>query len=240
VVKLLLTTNVVYKKGYIMKTLLLLSLLLSTLLADDVTSIQFSGVEITYKDHEMAIKRVQHPKCKKVNISPENLFSGDLAATTVPKECRNSIAISLGSVQPIKIDDEIETVGELEILRFLERMEFDPGKYALVDARETYWYERMTIPNAISIPYSDIQDDENIYNEYTRALNLLNIKKDKNGILDFTQAKEVIVFCNSNWCVQSVWAIKYMVKMGYPKNKIFWYRGGLQDWKTSGFITVKP
>ncbi|PHR53989.1 MAG: hypothetical protein COA44_14585 [Arcobacter sp.] len=229
-----------YKKEAIMKKLLILTILSLILLADDVTSIQFSGVEITYKDKEMSIKRLMHPKCQKVGITPDNLFGGDLAATTIPKECKMSIVISLGSMQAIRIDNEIETVGELEVLRFLQALEFEPDKYALIDARDPHWYEEMTIPNSINIPHSDIQDDEDLYQEYTRALKLLNIKKDKNGKLDFLLAKEVIVFCNSNWCVQSVWAIKSLVKMGYPKNKIYWYRGGLQDWITSGFITVKP
>jgi rhodanese-related sulfurtransferase len=231
---------VMCKKEYIVKILLILSVLSSILLADDVTSIQFSGVETTYKDKEISIKRLRHPKCQKVGITPDNIFGGNLAARTVPKECKKSIVTSLGAIQPMKIDNEIETVGELEVLKFLAILEFEPDKYALIDARNPHWYEKMTIPNSINIPYSDIKEDEDLSKEYTRALKLLNIKKDKNGKLDFLLAKEVIVFCNSNWCVQSVWAIKSLVKMGYPKNKIFWYRGGLQDWAASGFTTVKP
>lgn len=228
------------KKGYPVKTLLILSLLSSTILADNSASIQFSGIEITYKNHEMPVKRHRHPKCQKVAISPENLFGGNLTADTIPKECKKSIVTSLGSVQPIQIDDEIKTVGELEVLRFLQMHEFEPDKYALMDARDTHWYEQITIPTSINIPYSDIQDDEDLYYEYTRALELLNIKRDNKGKLDFSLAKEVVVFCNSSWCVQSVWAVKSLVKMGYPKNKIYWFRGGLQDWMTSGFTTVKP
>ena len=223
-----------------MKILLILSLLSSTVLADDVTSIQFSGVDVTYKDKEMTIKRFRHPKCKKVGITPQNLFGGNLAARAIPRECKKSIVTALGATQPIKIDNEIETVGELEVLKFLEILEFESDKHALIDARNSHWYEEMTIPNSINIPFTDIKEAEKLSNEYTRALKLLNVKKDKNGKLNFLLAKEVIVFCNSNWCIQSVWAVKSLVKMGYPKNKIYWYRGGLQDWAASGFTTVKP
>jgi len=223
-----------------LKTLLLLSSLLSILLAEDVTSVQFSGVDVTYKDKELSVKRHVDPKCKKLGITPENLFGAELAGKTVPKACKSTLVTSLGAMQPIKIDDEIETVGELEVLRLLAKHEFEPEKYALIDARDPHWYEDMTIPTAINIPHSDIYDDEDLHNEYTRALNLLNVKKEKDGSLNFTFAKEVIVFCNSNWCVQSVWAIKSLVKMGYPKGKLFWYRGGLQDWAASGFTVVKP
>ena len=223
-----------------MKVLLIISVLCSILFAESATSMQFSGIEITYKNQEMLIKRFMDPKCTKVGITPNNLFGGNLTADTVPKECKTSIITSLGSVQPIRIDNEIETVGEMEVLKFLQKHEFEPDHYALVDARDHHWYEQMTIPTAINIPYSDIQDDEDLYGEYTRALKLLNVLRDDEGDLDFSHAKELVVFCNSNWCVQSVWAIKSLVKMGYPKNKIFWYRGGLQDWMTLGFITLKP
>ncbi|MGB5965453.1 MAG: rhodanese-like domain-containing protein, partial [Sulfurimonadaceae bacterium] len=220
--------------------LLILSVLSSILLADDVTSIQFSGVEVTYKDKEMSIKRLRHPECLKVGITPYNIFGGNLAARAIPRECKRSIVTALGTTQPMKIDKEIETVGELEVLKFLAILEFEPDKYALIDARDPQWYEEMTIPNSINIPYAHMKKDENLSKEYTRTLKLLNIEIDKNGKLDFSLAKEVILFCNANWCVQSVWAVKSLVKMGYPKNKIFWYRGGLQDWAGSGFTTVKP
>ena len=71
------------KKEYIVKILLILSVLSSILLADDVTSIQFSGVEVTYKDKEMSIKRLSHPECLKVDITPYNIFGGNLAARTI-------------------------------------------------------------------------------------------------------------------------------------------------------------
>jgi rhodanese-related sulfurtransferase len=191
---LFVSLNLMYKKGYTVKVLLILSLLLSALLAENVTSIQFSGVEVTYKKQEMLIKRYRHPKCKQVGISPENIFGGELTAESTPKECKKSIITSLGSVQPIKIDSEIETVGELEVLKFLQVHEFEPDKYILMDARDTHWYEQMTIPTAINIPYSDIQDDENLYNEYTRALNLLKVKKIKMGNSIFHWQKMSLYF----------------------------------------------
>ncbi len=222
-----------------MKTVLIISVLSSIILADDAASLQFAGVEVTDKGKEISVKRHRHPACQKVGITPHNVLGGELAASDVPRECKRSIVTALGTTQPMKIDNEIETVGELEVLKFLQVLEFEPEKYALVDARDSHWYEEMTIPKAINIPYSDLTEDEDFYEDYARALKLLKITKDKNGKLDFSMAKDVLVFCNGNWCVQSVWAVKALVKMGYPKHKIFWYRGGLQDWAAAGFTTVK-
>ncbi len=224
-----------------MKFFILISILSSILFAnEDVKTFQFTGVETIYKDKEVYIKRLRHPNCRKVGITPENMFGGNLAAKSVPEECKKNFVTTVGVIQPIKIDDEIETVGEIEVLKFLEFLEFEPEKYALVDARKPKWYEKITIPHSINIPFSDILPDEDFPEDQVKMMTLLNIQKDKNGKLDFSQAKEAIVFCNGNWCVQSVWAIEALVKLGYPKKKIFWYRGGLQDWLGSGFTTVKP
>ena len=228
-------------RGYVMKFIMIVSLLSSMLLArENLSALQFTGVETTYKDKEMYIKRLKHPKCYKVGITPENIFGGDIAAKSVPEECKKSFVTSLGVIQPIKIDDEIQTVGEIEVLIFLEILDFEPEKYALVDARKPNWYEKGTIPHSVNIPFSDIREDEDFPKDYTKVLKLLNVKKDKKGKLDFSEVKKVIVYCNGNWCVQSVWAIKALVKLGYPKKKIFWYRGGMEDWVGSGFTIVKP
>ncbi len=224
-----------------MKLLIVISILLSILLAnEDIRTFQFTGVETIYKDKEVYIKRLKHPNCRKVGITPENIFGGNLAAPSVPQECTKNFVTTVGVIQPIQIDNEIKTVGEIEVLKFLEYLEFEPEKYALVDARKPQWYEKITITHSINIPFSDIAEDKDFPEDYKKVLKQLNIKKQNSGKLDFSQAKSVIVFCNGNWCVQSVWAIEALVKLGYPKKKIFWYRGGLQDWLGSGFTTLTP
>ena len=223
-----------------MKTLFTLSILTSIVLADSLTPVQFSGVDIAYKDTEILVKRFIDSKCKSIGITPENIFAKNLAAEIIPNECKKDIVTSLGAVQPISMDDEIKTVGELEVLKFLSLLEFESEKYALVDARSLKWYIQMSIPGAINIPYSDMNEDADYAEEYERMLKLLHISKNKNGTFNFSVAKEIIVFCNASWCVQSVWAIESLVEIGYPKNKISWYRGGLQDWASLGFTTVKP
>jgi len=224
-----------------MKLFILINILLSLLLANsDVKTFQFTGVETIYKDKEMYIKRLQNPNCRKVAITPENIFGANLAASSVPDECKKSFVTTVGVIQPIQIDNEIQTVGEIEVLKFLEFLEYEPEKYILVDARKAKWYKEITIPHSTNIPFSDIVDDADFNVKYDNVLKQLNIKKKTNSELDFSEVKSAIVFCNGNWCVQSVWAIEALVKIGYPKDKIFWYRGGLQDWLGSGFTTVKP
>jgi len=215
-------------------------LLLSTLHSkENIQSLQFSGVSSTYKDKKIFIERLSHPKCLNVGITPENIFGGDLAGKDVPKECQKSFVTTLGVVQPITLGDDIQTVGELEVLKFLKLLDIDPEAYAIVDSRKPSWYQKITIPHSINIPYTDIAFDEHFPEDFEKNLNLLNVFLRKDN-LDFGKAKKIIIFCNGSWCAQSVYAIKELVKLGYPKNKLFWYRGGLQDWIGLGFTTIKP
>ncbi len=52
--------------------------------------------------------------------------------------------------------------------------------------------------------------------------------------------RQLYFFCNGSWCGQSPYAIKHLLKMGYPAEKLLWYRGGLQSWLMLGFNTIKP
>ena len=63
---------------------------------------------------------------------------------------------------------------------------------------------------------------------------------EKNGKYDFTNAKTLLVFCNGIWCGQSPEAMKELITIGYPQEKMKWYRGGMQSWLSVGLSTIKP
>ena len=56
---------------------------------------------------------------------------------------------------------------------------------------------------------------------------------------DFSLAKKVVIWCNGVWCGQSPRAIKGMLVLGYPADKIYYYRGGMQAWQSLGLTIVK-
>lgn len=223
-----------------MKILIMMIALSAFLYADAVSkALQINGVRTNYKEKEIFVSRMKNPKCLKVGVTPENVFGGDLAGRHVPRECKKTFVTSLGVVQSMKIDDEIVTVGEIEVLKFLQLLDFEPEKYIIVDARSKEWFKKVSIPHAVNIPYLNIKYYEDFPDDIDRNMLLLNVKKDKKGVLDFSKAKEAIVYCNGSWCPQSVKMIKALAALGYPKKKLFWYRGGLQDWIGSGFTVVK-
>ncbi len=223
-----------------MQFILLLSLLLFDLQAkENIKSLQFSGVSSTYKEKKIFIERLSHPKCLNVGITPENIFGGDLAGKDVPAECQKSFVTTLGIVQPISLGKGVQTVGELEVLKFFKLLDTSPEKYAIVDSRKPSWYKEITIPHSINIPYTDIAYDTHFPEDFKKNLAQLNVSV-HNDILDFSKAKHLILFCNGSWCAQSGRAIEELIKLGYPTEKLLWYRGGLQDWIGLGFTTIKP
>jgi rhodanese-related sulfurtransferase len=139
----------------------------------------------------------------------------------------------------MKLVDGVETVGELEVLDFLDKkVSSEPNKYLLIDSRTNGWYEQNTIPGAVNVPYTDLEYDEDFIEDYNQALRYLGIKIKKDGTYDFTDVKEVIMFCNGSWCAQSPNAIKHLVKIGFPPKKIKWYRGGMTSWLSVGLSTM--
>ena len=57
---------------------------------------------------------------------------------------------------------------------------------------------------------------------------------------DFTDAKELVLWCNGPSCGQSPRAIRGLLDVGYPGEKIKYYRGGMQMWQLWGLTTVVP
>ena len=142
-----------------------------------------------------------------------------------------------GRVQPIILADGIETIGEIELIKYLQEMQNDDS-IVLVDTRKPGWHARLTLPGAINMPYTDFDDLENTESN----LEDLEVVKKEDGTYDFTDAKTILVFCNGYWCGQTpgmVLESKYaLTKIGYPVEKIKYYRGGMQAWTSLGLTVV--
>ena len=186
------------------------------------------------------MQRIIPQECKNVRIATEDIYSGNYAGKSVPEACQKSIVTVVGRPQPISLDPKIMTLGEVEVVDFIEhKLAKDPAHYVLVDARKRDWFEQMTIPHSVNIPYDEIAFDPAIPEDFERIQNLLGFSG-KEGKFDFSHAKTALLFCNGPWCAQSHLAMQELIKLGYPKEKLLWYRGGLQDWVLFGYPTVQP
>ena len=161
-------------------------------------------------------------------------------------------------INPIALHEGVKTVGELEVIKFMEGPYYR-GRGVIIDARTSSWYKRGTIPGSVNIPFTEFErpvddfemtelleslgakqrDDVNPVTRVIESLGFLDgdMKTDK---WDFSQAKELLLWCNGPWCGQSPRAIKALLALGYPAEKLYWYRGGMQMWQSLGLTTVKP
>jgi rhodanese-related sulfurtransferase len=161
-------------------------------------------------------------------------------------------------IQKMQVIDEVKTVGQVELFDFMEKELLDETG-VLVDARTPAWFERGTIPGSINIPFTvfslDVDDPELIELMYrlgakrrgevsslTRTIEGFGLMggDQKNDNWDFTSAKKVMLWCNGMWCGQSPEAIRGLLRLGYPPEKILYYRGGMQGWQSLGLTVVVP
>jgi len=145
----------------------------------------------------------------------------------------------------MQIVDNVETVGELEVLGYLKRISDGDRKVMVIDSRTPEWIVRGTIPGSTNIPWDKINlNVEGAFAMDNEADTLSDILQNSfnarqvNGKWDFRNAKTLVLFCNGSWCPQSSTNIKTLAKLGYPTYKLKWYRGGMQDWVSVGLTTV--
>ena len=205
--------------------------------------LQNDGVEVKYKNSKdeektVVIKREKKEECKDVGFDPKVVYGGEhQAAESVKADCKRAFVTYMGKIAPIKYSDKVETFGEVEVLDFIEKAKTDKNMM-LVDSRTENWFYHETIPSAVNIPYIYMKQSQ-YPDEFEEYVEMLGVKK-VNGKYDFSNAKTILMFCNGAWCGQSPESMKALTAIGYPEEKLKWYRGGMQSWLSLGLTTVKP
>jgi rhodanese-related sulfurtransferase len=164
-------------------------------------------------------------------------------------------------IQPMQVAPGVTTVGELELLDFIKN-KVNTGKGVLIDARTPDWQAQGTIPGSVNIPFTSFDKSKSV-DELKDALRMIGVVKkvgasfirdtwDKirysvvgnpnaaDSPWDFTNAKDIMLWCNGMWCGQSPTAIHNLLALGYPAERIYYYRDGMQGWKILGLTVIKP
>ncbi len=167
------------------------------------------------------------------NQDPENLVNSDYAKTSrkCPPFC----------IRPIRLAPGVETVGELEVINYLQQKSTGDDSIMVIDSRTPDWVAKGTIPGTVNIPWTELTPSAGAdpFGMETLLQERFGVHIQE-GLWDFSSAKTLILFCNGMWCGQSPRNIKALLKLGYPAHKIKWYRGGMQSWEILGLSTVKP
>ncbi len=222
------------------------AILTSSVQASSLINLPYAGVEVKYKNIKgetktVVVEKIIPEECLDVDLSPEAIWSGNYANNEINKNCKKEFVTIKGIIQPIAFNNKIKTVGELEVLDFLKnKVSKEPNKYALIDSRPFEWYEQMTIPGALNVPYDELEENELVSKEiYNQNLSKLGLSI-KNGKIETSKAKTILVFCNGPWCSQSNQKITKLIKIGFPQEKILWYRGGMHDWLSMSLTVISP
>jgi len=143
-------------------------------------------------------------------------------------------------IQPGELAPGVKTIGELEVLQFLKIINEGDASIMIVDSRTPDWVKKGTIPGTMNIPWDKLDIGKSGSTAVAEVLEKQLSVKRQDGFWNFDGAKTLVMFCNGSWCGQSPTNIKDLLKIGYPAHKIFWYRGGMQDWENLGLTTVEP
>ena len=209
------------KKKSLLGSLLAFSLLISPVGAVEVNIIEgLPYVDVDVDGEPFRIQRIQDTKHKLTN--------------SYSKTSRPAPPFSIQPFQPIK---GIETVSELDVLDFIKN-KLSNNTGILLDARMPKWNKAGTIPSSTNIPFSILASKGN--NRYIEQIfGLLGVKKEDKA-WNFSNANMLLIFDNGPWCQQGVRAMQNLLKLGYPKSKILYYRGGMQYWQILGLSTIVP
>ena len=175
-------------------------------------------VDVQVGKQKFRIRRIQDTRHR---------LTGPLTLTSLPCPPR--------CVQPIQPAPGVNVAGELELIEFLRAKGRDFSGL-LIDSRNPKMYRAGTIPGAINIP-AILFAENNPYQE--RILSVLGARKLPDGTWDFTNARELMLFCVGPTCSMSPSNIRTLVKLGYPPEKLHYYRNGIRGWRLLGFPVVK-
>ena len=186
-------------------------------------STDIDSVDVVHNGQTITIMR---------NQDTENTVDPTYAKT--PRRCPTFC------IQPSKLAEGVETIGELEMLHYLKRSSDGDQTVLVIDSRTPDWVKNGTIPGSINLPWTELKQGAGA-DPFTIADILENQfgAQSLEGLWDFSNAKTLVLFCNGMWCGQSPSNIKTLLRFGYPAHKLKWYRGGMQNWHNLGLTIVK-
>ncbi len=199
----------------VMMAFIILLMSSNTLALDVKITQDMASMPVHHGDDFINIQRIQ---------DQDNVLAGGYTKTSrkCPPFC----------IQPLHVAPGVITVAELELLEFIDK-KLEMGSGLLIDARTPEWYQKATIPGSINIPFTRFDPEKsvavladvllklNVHKKGTGGGSFMNsirhfFSSDANAAdspWNFSQAKEILLYCNGIWCGQSPHAIKNLLSL---------------------------
>ena len=231
-----------------MKTKIVIAAFAASLIFSANVSAENKPVDITPNMKEVNVKH----NGKSVTITRNQ----DNKNTVNPAFAKTSRPCPPFCIQPVVLAPGVETIAEVEIIDYIKKMSDGDNSILVVDSRTPDWVEKGTIPGAKNLPWTSLNPKKGattegivkiLTEEFGAKLKGDNdvvdvddaiVNNSVGEVIDYSNAKTLVMFCNGMWCGQSPNNIMNLLKFGYPAEKIKWYRGGMQDWEILGLSTV--
>lgn len=181
------------------------------------------GIDVTHAGNPVRIQRNQ-----------------DQTNTLHPAFQRTSRKCPPFCIQPMRMPEGVETIGEIEMIDYLQRAAKGDKSILVIDSRGPDWLKRGTIPGSVNIHYKQLSLKSA---EELAVADILENRFDAERTEEFWNfrfAKTLVLFCNGPWCGQSPTNIRALLRLGYPPSKLKWYRGGMQAWEIAGLTSIVP
>lgn len=207
------------------------AVVLSLALLPAVTKAESPEVGITATMERVEVLHQGEPVVIQRDQDTFNIVTPDFSMTSrpCPPYC----------IQPMTAGPGIETLGELELIDYLKRAGEDDS-ILVIDSRTAAEYARGTIPGAINLPWDQLHfgsgADPTLVESYLEDFGVIF----DGSFHDFSRARTLVLFCNGPWCGQSPTNMRTLTNLGYPADRLKWYRGGMQLWHLLGLTVVKP
>jgi rhodanese-related sulfurtransferase len=132
-------------------------------------------------------------------------------------------------VQPIQVAPGVATLGELEVIAFLQS-DVSTGSGLLVDVRMPSSFSAGSVPGAVNVPVATFARDNPYRDDLLSALGVTGVGATPN----FGSAFSLVIFGDGTDDSDAPEAINSLLDAGYPAGKILYYRGGASDWTQLG------
>lgn len=172
------------------------------------------------------------------------LFNGQSMSIGRSAQSTHQLALAFASqsqecpphcIVPLSAGEGIATLGELELMSFLSG-EVSDGKGLVIDARSTASRKKGFIPASINIPRAALQQNNEYRDEILAALG----GKQSGGAWDFSNAYSLSIYANGPWESDAFDMLIELREIGYPIDKLKFYRGGMHAWVTLGLTIIQP
>lgn len=156
----------------------------------------------------------------------------DVDAAQVASHYRPSANCGALCIAPLMADADVQTVGEREVISFVADQVAN-GSGLLIDSRNAADRTSGFITASVNVPGKLLLPENPFLNDIMQAMGARSFE----GSLNFADTLPLMIFDDGPSTTDTPNLINSLLALGYPAEKISYYRGGMLVWTALGLNT---